>query len=158
MLLLSRFTNGKKIQKLDDFFKFNIESIHKGSFIMLIFLFYFVLIMSINALFVLSLLLSFIFPNFVKIASILLTIFIKSIKVGAYVGCVNLINFIYLIHAYYISDINSYINFLSCENDDVEGFKKYKNIENLKYDFTYFVILMIISMVLNIIYTAISLN
>ena len=110
----------KKIQKLDDFFKFNIESIHKGSFILLIFLFYFVLIMSINALFFLALLLSFIFPYFVKIAPILLTIFIKLIKVGAYVGCMNLISFIYLVHAYYSSDINSYINFLSCENVNVE--------------------------------------
>ena len=148
----------KKIQKLDDFFKFNIESIHKGSFILLIFLFYFVLIMSINALFFLALLLSFIFPNFVKIAPIILTIFIKLTNVGKYLAFVNLISFIYLIHAYYSSDINSYINFLSCENVNVEGFKKYKSIENLKYDFTNFVILMIISLVLNIIHTAISLN
>ena len=56
-----------KIQKLEDFFEFNIESIHNGSIILFIFLFYFALVLSIASLNILTLGLAFIFPNFSKI-------------------------------------------------------------------------------------------
>ena len=69
-----------------------------------------------------------------------------------------MIAFIHIIHAYYSSDINSYYDFLSCDNINIVGFKKYKSIENLKYDFPRFMVLNIVCMAFGIIYVPIILS
>ena len=147
-----------KIQKLEDFFEFNIESIHNGSIILFIFLFYFALVLSIASLNILTLGLAFIFPNFSKIIPLCVkTLFLlKSFERCS--GCVNVIAFIYTVHSYFSSDINSYCDFLSCDNVNIEGFKKYKSVENLKYDFIHFMVFYIACMAFSIIYVPVIIN
>ena len=147
-----------KIQKLEDFFEFNIESIHNGSIILFIFLFYFALVLSIASLNILTLGLAFIFPNFSKIIPLCVkTLFLlKSFERCS--GCVNVIAFIYTVRSYFSSDINSYCDFLSCDNVNIEGFKKYKSVENLKYDFIHFMVFYIACMAFSIIYVPVIIN
>ena len=147
-----------KIQKLEDFFEFNIESIHKGSIILLFFLFYFILILSLISLNIFLFGLSFIFPSFLKAIPIVFMLINIFSRFDRCLGCINLIAFIHIIHAYYSSDINSYYDFLSCDNINIAGFKKYKSIENLKYDFPRFMVLNIVCMAFSIIYVPIILS
>ena len=65
-------------------------------------------------------------------------------------GITNLVLFIILCVRYYGGDTNKYVEFLDCYNVNKNKFsEKFKDIEELKSDFTVFMVLCIIYLVLN---------
>ena len=43
--------------------------------------------------------------------------------------------FIHMVYSFYSGDISTYHEFLLCKNVNIKQFDKYKNVENLLYDF-----------------------
>ena len=130
-----------KVTKLGDFFELNIEKIHsRANILLLLFILMIVfLFLTFFSLFLYSKTKSLWFiclSCIVTLGNIFLVVF-------------NFIFTILLLVAYYNGDTYRFVEFLSCKNVNREEFGNYLFAEKLKKDFTIFVILNIINLIMN---------
>ena len=133
------FIMDRKTQNLGEIFLgVKIRSIHKCSFILMIIFFFLIFILAVS---ILSLITS---PqNFFSMKP-------QLSNVRGLISCVNVFVFIYIAHLFYSGEIPTYCEFLSCDNVNYEGFKKYRSIEKLNHDFKRFMIFTFIGMLCGI--------
>ena len=139
-------------QKLGDVFKVDLAPINAGSFLMIVFFTY--CIFHILFIFI-SIFLIQLFPDSAIVSPIvkLLKIFNLILKIFS---PVYFFIFIILIYKYHSSEIDTYYEFLSCNNINLEGFDKYSSIDILKHDFKRFEVLYIIYLIIGFIYSNIK--
>ena len=133
----------KKTQKLGDVFTTNLTIIYSklsnilvASIITIVFLVFFYLIILIIQL----------FPSSYQVCSKLILL-ISLVLIGSNIAI--LINCIQFIYYFYKGDINTYVDFLNCENVNYLGFKRYRNVELLKSHFKTYITIMVINFVVS---------
>ena len=124
-----------KTQKLGDVFELNISSINTCSFYMIIFLVY--LIFYLSFLF-LTYFIGKLFPNSIIVVPFGLLFGLFSCLFSLFF-ITNIILFIVSIYKFYTSEINTFYEFLMCNNVNLEAFNKYRSIDNLRSDFKHFI-------------------
>ena len=130
-------------QKLGDVFKLNMGIVHTR---IAIILFINISILIFLLIFILAIVLIKLIPTIGTIFGIFILVFSIVMYIAMIVS--NII-FILLIYSYYSGDTNTYNNFLSCKNVNYDGFSRYRIVEKFRYDFKYFMIFNIISLILN---------
>ena len=137
-----------KTQKLGDIFILDIKKLFNCSLFFINFLIYDIFSISF---FILSLIIRKINITYNRICKILHPIIAIFNIAYIHLKFVYFINFILLIYSFYLintGDIDTYLNFLLCKNINYDEFEKYKNVENIKYDFRYYFIFQIFSIIM----------
>ena len=126
-----------EITKLEDIFHLNILTIHFCSFIIL-----FIYLFQIS----MTLLLPCIKGCAQSLNNWIIALLFSSLKEINYgLSTANFIFFIVSVNYFYNGDINTYCNFLACDNVNYEKFEKYRIVENINNNFWMFMCLQIVS-------------
>ena len=125
-----------KITKLGDIFHLNISKIHFCSYLIL-----FIFIFQISLALLLPCLKECVKATNNLIIALLFSS-LRDINIG--LPTANFIIIIFMINSFYNGDINTYYDFISCDNVNYDKFEKYRNVENLKNNFWMFICLQIV--------------
>ena len=143
---LVRLIVDPKTKKLGDVFESNIDSIHICAYIMILVFYYIFIVLFLFYLFYFFRSFNLLNNPFVATLYITLSKIYKCI--GIQISVFYIIILIYMIYLFYSGDINTYCDFLSCENINREGFFRYVFVEKIKSEFIYFLIPNIITSML----------
>ena len=137
-----------KTQKLGDIFILGINKLFKCSLFFINFLIYDIFSISF---FILSLIIrkiNIVYGRICKIFQPIIGIFNSAFIHLKFIYLINLVLLIYVLYLINTGDIDAYLSFLLCKNINYDKFEKYRNVENIKYDFRYFFILQIFSIIM----------
>ena len=125
-----------EITKLGDIFHLNIWTIHFCSYIIIfIFIFHISLTLLVPCL-----------KECAKATNdLIIGLLFSSLRdINLGLPTANFVIIIFMINSFYNGDINTYYDFISCDNVNYDKFEKYRSVENLKINFWMFMCLQIV--------------